>query len=61
MADRIDVRKQDLLEKVHALIDDRIKKEQREPAHVFTTHYYRDLHVDLWSGAPARETLHTRL
>lgn len=43
MADRIDVRKQDLLEKVHALIDDRIKKEQREPAHVFTTHYYRNV------------------
>ncbi len=43
MMDRIESRKQDLLEKVHALIDSRIKSDQREPAHIFTTHYYRNV------------------
>ena len=43
MTDRIDVRKRELLDRVHALIDTRVKSEQREPAHIFTTHYYRDV------------------
>ena len=42
MPDRIDARKSELLEQVHALIDARIKPEQREAAHVFALHYYRN-------------------
>ncbi|MDW3204547.1 MAG: NAD-glutamate dehydrogenase [Alphaproteobacteria bacterium] len=43
MSDRIDAKKTELLEKVHGLIDTRIKADQREPAHVFATHYYRNV------------------
>ncbi len=40
---RYEARKNELLEKVHGLIDSRMKADQREPAHVFTTHYYRNV------------------
>lgn len=43
MTDRIDARKHELLDKVHALIDARMPENRREPAHVFTTHYYRNV------------------
>lgn len=43
MTDRIDAKKGELLEQVHALIDARLKSNQREPAHIFTTHYYRNV------------------
>lgn len=43
MTDRIDGRKKELLEKVHALIDARMPGDRQEPAHIFTTHYYRNV------------------
>ena len=43
MTDRIDARKHELLDKVHALIDARMPEERREAAHIFTTHYYRNV------------------
>jgi glutamate dehydrogenase len=43
MADRFEARKHELLDKVHALIDARIKADQREPAHIFAEHYYRNV------------------
>lgn len=43
MTRQIDTRKQELLQAVHATIDKRMPAEKAGPAHLFTTHYYRNV------------------